>query len=252
MAVDKDRKEKDELEERLDTILLPIFAAYLSAYRRALQDGRPIPNGDFSLEDLKYSLSRHYKVTQERFRTRAFTSIDPVEFDAIASAKYQELLDDWRENVSNERAAIISETNYIQGEETASRAKEALLSEQPTASPIEVSLLATALLKKKFDERRKIIAATETQAASESTKQLKVDAMEASPRIVDAFVVVRRWNCSFENSRDTHMSADQQRRPDNSPFNIGGSTLSYPGDPSGPAREVINCNCWLTSEVIPL
>jgi len=252
MAEDKDRKEKDELEERLENILAPIFAVYLSSYRRAVQAGRPIPSGEFSVDDLSYSLDRHYRITQEKFRTRAFTGIDPVEFDAIASAKYQELLDDWRAKVSVERAKLISETNYIQGGDTLVQAREALLSEQPTATPVEVSILAAALLKRKFDERRKMIAVTETQAASESTKQLKIDAMEASPRIVAAYVVVRTWNCSFRNSRDTHIGANQQQRPNNIPFSVGVSTLNYPGDPSGPPREVINCNCWLTSQVIPL
>jgi hypothetical protein len=27
------------------------------------------------------------------------------------------------------------------------------------------------------------------------------------------------------------------------PFTVGGASLMYPGDPAGPAEEVINCRC---------
>jgi SPP1 gp7 family putative phage head morphogenesis protein len=45
--------------------------------------------------------------------------------------------------------------------------------------------------------------------------------------------------------RDTHGAADGQRVGVREKFNIGGWPLSAPGDPSGPAREVINCRCTI-------
>lgn len=45
--------------------------------------------------------------------------------------------------------------------------------------------------------------------------------------------------------RETHRRADQQRRPLTEPFRVGRARLDYPGDPTGPPEEVINCRCTL-------
>lgn len=44
-------------------------------------------------------------------------------------------------------------------------------------------------------------------------------------------------------TRPTHRAADLQRVPLGSRFVVGQSRLLFPGDPSGPAKEVINCRC---------
>lgn len=44
-------------------------------------------------------------------------------------------------------------------------------------------------------------------------------------------------------TRPTHTEADGQRTLLQSPFTVGGAQLQYPGDPRGPAQEVINCRC---------
>lgn len=46
-------------------------------------------------------------------------------------------------------------------------------------------------------------------------------------------------------TRPTHVEADGQRRPLHSPFRVGGASLLFPGDPRGPAGEIINCRCSL-------
>ncbi|MFR9675813.1 phage minor head protein [Streptomyces sp. TR02-1] len=45
--------------------------------------------------------------------------------------------------------------------------------------------------------------------------------------------------------RPTHRHADGQLVPMDEPFSVGGFSLDYPGDPSGPAAEVIQCRCAL-------
>lgn len=42
-------------------------------------------------------------------------------------------------------------------------------------------------------------------------------------------------------TRPTHVEADQQRVPLAGRFNVGGFELAFPGDPTGPAKEVIQC-----------
>lgn len=44
-------------------------------------------------------------------------------------------------------------------------------------------------------------------------------------------------------TRPTHTEADGQRTLLTSPFVVGGAQLKFPGDPRGPAQEVINCRC---------
>lgn len=46
-------------------------------------------------------------------------------------------------------------------------------------------------------------------------------------------------------TRPTHDRADQQRVPLKKEFKVGKAGLMYPGDPTGPPEEVINCRCTL-------
>jgi len=50
-------------------------------------------------------------------------------------------------------------------------------------------------------------------------------------------------------TRESHRMADQQRVPLTQPFVVGGFSLMFPGDPSGPANEVINCRCSILDVV---
>jgi len=54
----------------------------------------------------------------------------------------------------------------------------------------------------------------------------------------------KRWQSTPDQRvRETHRHADGQIRPLADPFEIGGHRLQFPGDPLGPAGEVINCRC---------
>ena len=44
-------------------------------------------------------------------------------------------------------------------------------------------------------------------------------------------------------TRPTHDAVDGQRVPVGAPFIVGGAELRFPGDPSGPPQEVIQCRC---------
>lgn len=46
-----------------------------------------------------------------------------------------------------------------------------------------------------------------------------------------------------KRTRPTHREADKQRTLLTSPFIVGGAQFQFPGDPHGPAQEVINCRC---------
>lgn len=59
------------------------------------------------------------------------------------------------------------------------------------------------------------------------------------------------WLSTEDNrTRPTHVTADQQRTLLSSPFVVGGAQLMFPGDPRGPAAEVINCRCSMLPIVL--
>jgi len=54
----------------------------------------------------------------------------------------------------------------------------------------------------------------------------------------------KRWLSALdERVRDSHRAAHGQTVPLESPFEVGGSALMHPGDPSGPVWEIVNCRC---------
>lgn len=54
----------------------------------------------------------------------------------------------------------------------------------------------------------------------------------------------KEWSAVHDGrTRMSHLLADGQRRKVDEPFDVGGAKLAYPGDPRGPADEVINCRC---------
>ncbi|WP_339171470.1 phage portal protein [Anoxybacillus sp. FSL W8-1294] len=54
----------------------------------------------------------------------------------------------------------------------------------------------------------------------------------------------KEWVATADKrTRKSHKKADGQRRGIDEPYEVGGHKLMYPGDPSGPAEEVIQCRC---------
>jgi uncharacterized protein with gpF-like domain len=54
----------------------------------------------------------------------------------------------------------------------------------------------------------------------------------------------RIWlSTSDSRTRSTHRAVDGQRVALSSPFIVGGFPLAFPGDPTGPPQEIIQCRC---------
>ncbi|MFD3636379.1 phage minor head protein [Streptomyces sp. NPDC058664] len=61
----------------------------------------------------------------------------------------------------------------------------------------------------------------------------------------------KQWIATADvRTRPTHREADKQRTLLREPFRVGGASLLFPGDPRGPANEVINCRCSLIPVVL--
>lgn len=89
--------------------------------------------------------------------------------------------------------------------------------------------------------RASLIARTETHTAASAGMDLQAQATGLD--------LTRVWQATEdERTRPSHAEADQQKRKMGEPFLVGGAHLSYPGDPSGPPGEIINCRCVLLYE----
>lgn len=83
--------------------------------------------------------------------------------------------------------------------------------------------------------RAMVIAKTETTVAYETARDMAFRA---------AGVQWKQWLCSgLGNERLSHLGANEQIQAVGDKFTVGGFPMAYPGDPEGPAKEVINCNC---------
>jgi Phage Mu protein F like protein. len=75
------------------------------------------------------------------------------------------------------------------------------------------------------------------QSASERGN---LSAMQDAPGVVG-----KRWNTTLDGrARRTHRDADGQIAPIDGQFDVGGSTLRHPGDPTAELEEIANCRCF--------
>ena len=91
------------------------------------------------------------------------------------------------------------------------------------------------VLPKKLLSRASTIARTEGGALAQFGQY---DAVESS-----GLIVVKEWQTQFNNSRDTHITADGQVVGQNDFFTVGGEKAQYPKAPNLSAKETVNCRC---------
>lgn len=87
--------------------------------------------------------------------------------------------------------------------------------------------------------RANTIARTETHNAASFANQ-KIAESQAIPNLK------KQWSTTQDNrSRDIHLAVNGQKVGLDEDFIVGGMPMSYPGDPRGGAKNVINCRCVL-------
>ena len=92
----------------------------------------------------------------------------------------------------------------------------------------------------RWPNRATVIARTETMGALNGSR---ADAFQAFADETED-QMERMWLSTVDSrTRPSHVLADGQRVGLDEPFMVGGSPLMFPGDPSGPANEVIQCRC---------
>lgn len=111
-----------------------------------------------------------------------------------------------------------------------------------------VDEVLTATGSERWKNRAVTVARTETIGAVNAGvfRSAQMDAEERGD--VAPFKV---WLATDDKrTRETHKEADRQRTLLSEPFQVGGAQLLFPGDPTGPAAEVIQCRCSLLPIVL--
>lgn len=100
----------------------------------------------------------------------------------------------------------------------------------------EASRILRSQVKGLSEWRARAITRTEaTNAANYAT-------MKTAQDMYGAENLVKTWNTSFSNSRDTHIAAHNQKKMFSENFTVGGEYLMHPGSGSLPENN-INCKC---------
>ena len=93
----------------------------------------------------------------------------------------------------------------------------------------------------RWPNRATVVARTEAIGALNAGRN---DAFQAYAEDEPDEELEKVWLATSDSrTRKTHQIADGQRVPLDQPFIVGGFPLMFPGDPSGPPQEVIQCRC---------
>lgn len=132
-------------------------------------------------------------------------------------------------------------------------AKEAL-------KPAQVEKMTDRYRQRTLKHRSEVIARTEAlRSVNMGINEQYAQAIQAGDLQSDQLVQI--WNTAgdarvrdFSNGAQTsHQSMQGQERPVGLPFTSGaGNSLSFPGDPSAPGFETIQCRCVVSTRILSL
>lgn len=112
----------------------------------------------------------------------------------------------------------------------------------------DVQTLLTASGTDRWPNRARTVARTETLGAV-NAGVFRAAELEAEAR--GDVAPFKQWIATDDSrTRPTHTAADKQRTLLREPFYVGTARLLFPGDPRGPAGEVINCRCTILPVVL--
>jgi hypothetical protein len=128
------------------------------------------------------------------------------------------------------------------------RFDRAVMKAADSGEPIPADLvnkMVTAYKNRALRYRAETIARKETITSLHTAQEMAMQQAIAKGA-VSRSAVTYIWRTAHDKRvRGTHRAMDGQVRGEGQQFITGGGAhLLYPGDPSGPAAEVINCRCW--------
>jgi hypothetical protein len=174
--------------------------------------------------------------------------LDRKRYDDVDAVPITETFDkimrEWAWKHATEKVTPIANTTQKQAAQIIRAAVDVSvregLGEIPTAKLISEGIAAQGGDLSQF--RSRMIARTEMHSAAMASSQASAEVMQAEFDMV----VVKEWSAAFESdrSRMDHREMDGKSVGLKELFTLpSGEQLMYPGDPSGSAREIINCRC---------
>lgn len=152
----------------------------------------------------------------------------------------------WARERGLERARGLSESSRSRIRRVITRASATAEGPRDVADRVQAHLSGAA-----SRHRAERIARTELHNAATYAQELEAQTQSRALGIK----MVRVWMASLDHrTRASHRAANGQTRAEGEPFTLAKPTpagpiishLMRPGDPAGPAHEVINCRCALT------
>lgn len=244
MAVDWGREAEDrgrrlaQVERRLFESFMPVIEQTLDVARpRVLLAGdRVDPRGAFAGAAV-YEREASRWVDEELREVAEAAAHEQFEGDLIADS--DTLIADYLAGAKN-RLAGVPDRVYDQVKALTQQAIDAGDTNEELAERIEELFSAEGVAS--WDGRGMVVARTEAIAAHNAGTYAGFLSMaEFDPQPWE-----KAWlSTSDGRTRPTHRRADTQRVPLNQMFRVGRARLLYPGDPTGPPGEVIQCRCTL-------
>jgi len=117
----------------------------------------------------------------------------------------------------------------------------------------QINLMVDRYRARALASRAETLARTETIKTMSQAQDAAMEQTMAAAKI-EPGRVEQTWNTIIDGrERFTHEILDGQVRPFGVPFqSVSGALLRYPGDPSAPAAEIINCRCHRTFRILSL
>ena len=112
-------------------------------------------------------------------------------------------------------------------------------------SPEKMRRRVQAVTKQCIWQARRVAQTERTRVQGQAKMESSMEAEEMGINVYN------EWIARMRNTRDTHAALNGQKRLPGEPFESpSGALLRYPGDPSAPPEEVINCYCQLRTRVM--
>lgn len=244
---------------RLEAILRPELEAYNRTIVRDFtrQYGRTGTPPEFSGRNTELAeiLWRHYERTGGVFGARMRDELpDDVAISDTEAAAVTAALAAFYARTAPEHAAEINATTQDDARGAITFAHEeriAAAADGRDVSAFEGAAIAGAMLHRKLNGRLITTVVTETQTIAEAAKATEAEVLSGLPPSVAGGTprqadIEKEWvSVGDSRVREAHLSADGQTRKINTPFDVGGEQLRWPGDNGLGASlgNIINCRC---------
>lgn len=251
-----DLRSKIALERKLRPELQKLNRKIVRDYVRGIGTQTNFQPAQVHDEALATILNEHYDRARIEFSKRINKEL-PVEVKATDAeeAEIAAALAIFFSERSQQQTRFINDTTQKNMEAAFTDAvflsQEQAMAEERQVTPQELALTAGSLLSLKLAGRVEGVVSTETQAASETSKDTEATVLSgigAAVAITTArdVPVTKEWiTVGDELVRPAHNNADNQIQQVGGSYIVGGQSLRWPGDTGQGAtlNNVMNCRC---------